>query len=46
MRLGTQTLFDQAPIRPIEGKSRIGIATWGPQTRMTEIELRGPSRTR
>jgi len=46
VRLGSQTLFDQAPIRPIDGKSRVGIATWGPQLRISEIELRAPSRTR
>ena len=46
VRLGSQVLFDQAPIRPIEGKTRIGVATWGPQVRLTEVELRAPSRTR
>ncbi|MFN3242786.1 MAG: hypothetical protein ACE37K_14890 [Planctomycetota bacterium] len=46
VRLGSQTLFDQAPIRRIDGRHRVGIATWGPQLRITEIELRAPSRTR
>ncbi|MCK5940822.1 MAG: hypothetical protein KAI24_02535, partial [Planctomycetes bacterium] len=46
VRLGSQTLFDQAPIRPIAGRDRIGIATWGPQVRVTALELRAPSRTR
>lgn len=46
VRLGEQVLFDQAPIRPIEGRTRVGLATWGPQLRVAEIELRAPSRTR
>jgi len=46
VRLGSQVLFEQAPIRKIDGKHRVGIATWGPQLRITEIELRAPSRTR
>ena len=46
VRLGTQVLFDQNSIRPIPGRNRIGIATWGPALRMTEIELRAPARTR
>ena len=46
VRLGEQVLFDQAPLRAIPGKDRIGIATWGPQPRLTEIELRAPGRTR
>ncbi|MFK7740704.1 MAG: hypothetical protein AB8H80_10305 [Planctomycetota bacterium] len=46
VRLGTQTLFDQAPIRAIPGFDRIGLATWGPQVRITAIELRTPARTR
>ena len=46
MTLGDQTLFDQLPIRAIPGRSRIGIATWGPDVRIAELELRGPGRTR
>ena len=46
VRIGEQVLFDQAPIRKIEGSTRIGLATWGPQLRISEIELRAPSRTR
>jgi len=46
VQLGSKVLFDQAPIRPIEGKTRVGLATWGPQLRVAEIELRAPSRTR
>ena len=46
VRLGSQVLFDQAPIRPIEGRDRIGVATWGPRLRIREVELRAPSRTR
>ena len=46
VRIGTQTLIDQAPIRAIPGMDRIGLATWGPQLRITELELRAPSRTR
>lgn len=46
VRLGEQVLFDQAPIRAIPGRDRIGIATWGPEPRISEIELRAPQRTR
>lgn len=46
VQIGSKVLFDQAPIRPIEGKTRVGLATWGPQLRVAEIELRAPSRTR
>ena len=46
VQIGSQVLFDQAPIRPIAGKTRIGIATWGPELRVSELELRAPSRTR
>ncbi len=46
VRLGDQVLFDQAPLLPIPGKHRIGIATWGEALRIEEIELRGPTRTR
>ena len=45
-RLGDQELFHQAPLRPIPGRHRIGIATWGPALRIEGIELRGPVRTR
>ena len=46
VKLGGQVLFDQAPLLPIPGKTRIGIATWGEQLRVESIELRGPSRTK
>lgn len=46
VRLGEQVLFDQAPLRAIPGRDRIGIATWGPELRITEIELRAPQHTR
>lgn len=46
VRLGAQVLFDQAPLRAIPGRDRIGIATWGPELRIDEIELRAPGRTR
>ncbi|MFT4841219.1 MAG: hypothetical protein ACI8UD_001115 [Planctomycetota bacterium] len=46
VRLGTQVLFDQNTIRAIPDMTRIGIATWGPKLRITEIELRAPARTR
>lgn len=46
VRLGEQLLFDQAPLLPIPGRTRIGLATWGEQLRVEEIELRGPVRTR
>ncbi len=46
VRLGEALLFDQAPLRPIPGRDRIGIATWGPTLRISAIEGRTPSRTR
>ena len=46
VRIGSQTLFDQSPIRAIPDQTNIGIATWGPRLRITEIELRAPARTR
>jgi hypothetical protein len=46
VRIGDQVLFDQAPIRVIPGRDRIGIATWGDTPRIVEIELRAPARTR
>jgi hypothetical protein len=44
--LGETTMFDQAPLLPIPGKRRIGLATWGEALRIEEIELRAPARTR
>ncbi|MBX3463918.1 MAG: hypothetical protein KF830_12170 [Planctomycetes bacterium] len=46
VRLAGVLLFDQAPIRPIPGRHRLGIATWGDKPRLREIELRAPARTR
>ncbi|MFO1032131.1 MAG: hypothetical protein U1F60_13720 [Planctomycetota bacterium] len=46
VKLGGQVLFDQAPLQGIPGKHRIGIATWGEEPRIQEIELRGQTRTR
>ncbi|MFO1077436.1 MAG: hypothetical protein U1E73_06895, partial [Planctomycetota bacterium] len=46
VRLGANVLFDQAPIAPIPGKTRIGIATWGDDGRLETLELKAPSRTR
>lgn len=46
VRLGDAVLFDQAPIRPIAGRSRIGLSTWGDMPRIERIELRAPARTR
>jgi hypothetical protein len=46
VRLGDHVLFDQAPLLPIPGKHRIGLATWGEQLRLEAMELRGPTRTR
>jgi hypothetical protein len=46
VRLGNAALFDQAPLRPIPGRHRIGLATWGDAVRIAEIELKGPTRTR
>ncbi|MCR9248541.1 MAG: hypothetical protein NXI31_26235 [bacterium] len=46
VRLGDALLFDQAPIRTIPSMERLGIATWGPDLRISAIELRAPGRTR
>jgi hypothetical protein len=46
VKAGDEVLFDQAPLSPIPGKNRIGLATWGEQVRIAEIELRGPGRTK
>ncbi len=46
VKVGDEVLFDQAPLLPIPGRNRIGLATWGEQVRIAEIELRGPGRTR
>ncbi|MBL8753180.1 MAG: hypothetical protein JNK15_07755, partial [Planctomycetes bacterium] len=46
VKAGDEVLFDQAPLLPIPGKNRIGLATWGEQVRITGLELRGPGRTR
>ncbi|MEO6595715.1 MAG: hypothetical protein ABIP94_13260, partial [Planctomycetota bacterium] len=46
VRLGEVVLFDQAPIQPIPGRSRIGFATWGEAMRFEVIELKAPARTR
>jgi hypothetical protein len=46
VKIGGQVLFDQAPIRVIPGRDRIGITTWGDTPRLREIELRAPARTR
>ena len=46
VRLGDVVLFDQAPLLPIPGRHRIGLATWGEAMRIDSIELRAPSRTR
>jgi hypothetical protein len=44
--LGGEVLFDQAPLLPIPGRHRIGIATWGEDLRIEQFELRAPARTR
>ncbi|HEX5050852.1 MAG TPA: hypothetical protein VFZ65_03690 [Planctomycetota bacterium] len=46
VRLGGAVLFDQAPLQPIPGKNRIGLATWGEALRIEGLELRAPARTR
>ncbi|MBL9077801.1 MAG: hypothetical protein JNL08_09865 [Planctomycetes bacterium] len=46
VQLGGTVLFDQAPIRPIPDRTRIGLATWGDTPRVEQIELRAPPRTR
>ncbi len=46
VRIGDAVLFDQAPIRVIPGRDRIGVCTWGDTPRIGGIELRAPARTR
>ncbi|MFY9343062.1 MAG: hypothetical protein WAT39_11265 [Planctomycetota bacterium] len=46
VKAGGEVLFDQAPLLPIPGKHRIGIATWGENLKLEAIELRGPVRTK
>jgi hypothetical protein len=46
VRLGDTLLFDQAPLLPIPGRHRIGLATWGEAMRIDSLELRAPGRTR
>lgn len=46
-KIGDQVLLDQVPVRGIPQRSRIGIATWGPDTRIKRIQLHAPrGRTR
>jgi hypothetical protein len=45
VKLGEHVLFDQAPLLPIPGKYRIGLATWGEALRVEEIELRAAARS-
>jgi hypothetical protein len=46
VRLGPHLVLDQAPLLPIPGRHRIGLATWGEATRIEAVELRGPPYTR
>ena len=46
VRCGKETMFDQAPLLPIPGRHRIGLATWNDDLRIEAIELRGVARTR
>jgi len=46
VKLGDQVLFEQAPLLPIPGRTRIGFATWNEELRIDEIELRAPAKTR
>jgi hypothetical protein len=32
-------LFDRVSIRPIPGRTRVGLATWGPHPRIREVEV-------
>lgn len=42
LKLGETVLLNRAPIRPIEGASRIGLTTWDPNTRIAAMALRVP----
>ncbi|MCA8941308.1 MAG: hypothetical protein KDB80_02005, partial [Planctomycetes bacterium] len=46
IRYGELEVLSQIPIRPIPDRTRIGIAHWGDRTRITELELRTPRRTK
>jgi len=37
--LGDEVLFYRLPVRPIAGKSQVGLATWGPDTQFRSIEI-------
>ena len=38
------SLFEDVSVTPIEGRSRIGLATWGRSPRIRSIELFEPRR--
>ena len=40
--LNGASLLERVPIRPIEGRHRIGLGTWGPGVGLRELELRTP----
>ena len=40
--LGTLTVFDAVPVRPIAGARRIGFCTWGPEPSIAAFELEVP----
>ena len=44
VRLGDRMIFDRRPIRPIPGRTRIGIATWGARPALRSLELSKPKR--
>ncbi len=44
VRLGTELVLDRVPIRPIPGRSRIGLATWGPDPKIAAFQLEVPRR--
>jgi hypothetical protein len=42
LQLGELKLLEQRPIRPIEGRHRIGLSTWNGDTRIRGFELETP----
>ena len=45
-RFGDAVLLDRVPIRPISGRDRIGLATWGRDPRIRSLSLEVPKKRR
>ncbi len=44
VKLGGVTLFDETSLLPIPRNTRVGLATWGPQTGLATLKLEVPSK--